>query len=94
MVVGMVSRGVGAAGASFRPEGRGRGPVRGIRPGAEPPPERPADDLPHAIRRAAGLVGFHGETIALPSPARATAAARAFAAGNGYLSGLIVDRLA
>jgi len=69
-------------------------PASGTRRGAEPPPERPADDLPHAIRRAAGLVGFHGETVALPSPARATAAARAFAAGNGYLSGLIVDRLA
>jgi hypothetical protein len=94
MVVGTVSRSVGAARASSRAEGRGRGPVRGTRPGAERPAERPADELPHSIRRAAGLVGFHGETIALPSPARATAAARAFAAGNGYLPGLLVDRLA
>jgi hypothetical protein len=30
----------------------------------------------------------------LPSPARAAAAARAFAAGNGFLPGLIVDRFA
>jgi hypothetical protein len=46
------------------------------------------------IRRAAGLEDLHGETIHLSSPARATAAARAFAAGNGYLPGLLVDRLA
>ena len=30
----------------------------------------------------------------LPAGARAAAAARAFAAGNGYLTGLIVDRFA
>lgn len=37
-----------------------------------------------------------GFTVAsdLATPARAVAAARAFAAGNGYLTGLIVDRFA
>jgi hypothetical protein len=37
---------------------------------------------------------FLHETRDLPQPARAAAAARAFASGNGYLTGLIIDRLA
>jgi hypothetical protein len=94
-MVGIVSRSVGAARASSRaPEGRGRGTARAPRPAAEPATGNTADELPRAIRRAAGLEGFQGEAVDLPSPARATAAARAFATGNGYLPGLIVDRLA
>ncbi len=92
-MVGIVLRSAGAERAPFRAGGRAGGAVRAAGTG-EPPAGRPAGELPRAIRRAAGLDGFHGDAIALPSPARATAAARAFAAGNGYLSGLIVDRLA
>lgn len=54
---------------------------------------RRSDDLPRSIRRAAGLDTF-AETVPLAPPARAAAAARAFAAGNGYLPGLLVDRIA
>ena len=90
--------------------GRGRlptpasaaGRAAAARPGTAPPrrrrtaasdrertaaPARPPD-------RAARHQAVPGDAIALASPARAAAAARAFAAGNGYLSGLIVDRLA
>jgi hypothetical protein len=94
MVIGMASRGVGAGWASARAESRGRRAARAARPAAESVVGSTADELPRSIRRAAGLEGFDGEAIDLPSPARATAAARAFATGNGYLTGLIVDRLA
>jgi hypothetical protein len=90
MVIGIVSQSVATGRASVRLDGRKRGPAR-----AEPDPApRSADDLPRSIRRAAGLEDLSGEAIVLAPPARATAAARAFAAGNGYLPGLIVDRLA
>ena len=49
---------------------------------------------PRAARRAAGLEDILCDDAPLPSSSRATAAARAFAAGNGYLAGLIVDRFA
>ena len=94
MVTGIVSRSVGAGRAASRAEQRGRTGARPRGPAADRSEQRPPDELPRSIRRAAGLEGFAGEAIALPSPARATAAARAFAAGNGYLPGLIVDRLA
>ncbi len=91
-MVGIVLRSAGADRATFRAGGRARAAVR---PGTgEPQAIGMTHELPRAIRRAAGLEGFQGDAIALPSPARATAAARAFAAGNGYLPGLIVDRLA
>ena len=47
----------------------------------------------HRAPRDPETLGF---TVAsdLATPARAVAAARAFAAGNGYLTGLIVDRFA
>ena len=48
--------------------------------GAVPRPARaPLEDIPRP-------------EAPLPAPARAAAAARAFAAGNGYLTGLLVDR--
>ena len=49
---------------------------------------------PRAARRAAQLEDILCDDAPLPSPVRATAAARAFSAGNGYLAGLIVDRFA
>lgn len=58
------------------------GPARrraGLAPGREAPPAAPVE-------------GFT-EAAALPAPGRAASAARAFSAGNGYLSGQIVDRL-
>jgi hypothetical protein len=90
-MIGIVMRSARAERPSPRTPGRAR--VASAAAG-EKPAGRPPGELPRAIRRAAGLDGFHGEAIALPSPARATAAARAFAAGNGYLPGLLVDRLA
>jgi hypothetical protein len=90
-MIGIVLRSAGAD----RPSLRSGRPRTAPRAGAgDSPASAPPGELPRAIRRAAGLEGFHGDAIALPSPARATAAARAFAAGNGYLPGLIVDRLA
>ena len=71
---------------------RPRRPRRPLRDRA-PTPDA-CDPLPHAIRRAAGLEGFAFDPLDLASCTRATAAARAFSAGNGYLPGLIVDRLA
>ncbi len=51
------------------------------RPGPAPRTPRPGlDDLPRAEAPLAG-------------PARIAAAARAFSAGNGYLTGLLVDRI-
>jgi hypothetical protein len=89
-MIGIVLRSAGAE----RPSLRSGRPRAAVRPGAGDPPASPPPELPRAIRRAAGLEGFHGDAVALSSPARAAAAARAFAAGNGYLPGLIVDRLA
>ena len=89
MKIGIVSHSVGARAPSrFRPA------PRRPRPADDGPGDEPARELPRSIRRAAGLEGFADEPIALPAPVRATAAARAFSAGNGYLPGLIVDRLA
>lgn len=95
VVVGGVSRGVVAGRNASRAEARRRG--------APAPARQPVLDvctgdcearaLPRSIRRAAGLETFADPEIALAAPARAAAAARAFSAGNGYLSGLIVDRL-
>ena len=93
MVIGIVSRSVGAGRASCRTAGRGGPAVRG-RPAAERPACDAADPLPRSIRRAAGLEGFAFDPLDLAACTRATAAARAFSAGNGYLPGLIVDRLA
>jgi hypothetical protein len=90
MIIDIVSQSAGAARASCR--GRPRSLWPRAWGSAHPEPSR--EELPRSLQRAAGLVGFHGETVALASPARAAAAARAFAAGNGYLPGLIVDRLA
>jgi hypothetical protein len=89
MKIGILSQNFAARAPSrFRPAPRRPPPADG-RPG-----DGPAGELPRSIRRAAGLEDFAEEPIALPLPARATAAARAFSAGNGYLPGLIVDRLA
>jgi hypothetical protein len=94
MVFETVSRSIRVAHETSRAQDGGRAPTRGFRQAAERPAGRTADELPHSIRRAIGQVGLYGETVVLSSPARATAAARAFAAGNGYLPGLIVDRIA
>lgn len=95
MVIGIGTRSVGGARASSRPQRRR--PGVGRQPGAPASGPRDAgsgEELPRSIRRAAGLESFADEAIALAPPARAAAAARAFASGNGYLAGLIVDRLA
>jgi hypothetical protein len=55
---------------------------------ASKPPERPA----RAATRP--LEGLQDEATPLAVPTRVTAAARAFSAGNGYLTGLLVDRIA
>jgi hypothetical protein len=89
----IVSAGRGAANAGFA-HGRAA-PLRleHRRETGDPAP-RHAQSRPHDSRRCVGLEDLLCDPAALPSPARATAAARAFSAGNGYLSGLIVDRFA
>jgi len=94
MITGIASRTVGAGRASVQTGNRSRASHRPTRPATVPSEPASPEALPRAIRRAVGLDDICGEAIALPSPARATAAARAFSAGNGYLPGLIVDRLA
>jgi hypothetical protein len=63
------------------------------------PPERPETAAPAAADRVRLLPdrpadGLPPEPTPLPEPVRAAAASRAFASGNGYLAGLIVDRRA
>jgi len=95
MVIGIGMRSVGGARGSARPPRHRPGAGRQARaPAPEPRDAAPADELPRSIRRAAGLETFADTAIALAPPARAAAAARAFSSGNGYLPGLIVDRLA
>lgn len=54
--------------------------------------DRAADAPPRPV--ASGLEGLRWDATPVPASARIIAAARAFAAGNGYLSGQIVDRSA
>ncbi|MFT3972772.1 MAG: hypothetical protein QM699_04800 [Amaricoccus sp.] len=61
---------------------------RGRRPSeAAAPPDRRRK--PPARPLAEGFI----ELVEIPAPGRAAAAARAFSAGNGYVPGLIVDRI-
>ena len=83
-------------------------PARSHRPAladgqaANPRRRRPADPdtRDHASRQRRGGASSGPQPLEfidaadLPAGARAAAAARAFAAGNGYLTGLIVDRFA
>lgn len=48
-----------------------------------------AEGRPRAALHTEGFT----EAAPLPAPGRAMAAVRAFSAGNGYLSGQIIDRL-
>ena len=94
MVAGIVSASIGA-GLSANGGRHRRGRYGTARPvDAEALDVRARDELPRSIRRAVAPEGFQDPPVALAAPARATAAARAFSAGNGYLPGLIVDRLA
>jgi hypothetical protein len=54
--------------------------------------DRAADTPPRPV--ASGLEDLRWDGTPVPAPARVVAAARAFAAGNGYLPGQIVDRSA
>ncbi|MFO1140947.1 MAG: hypothetical protein U1E59_00930 [Amaricoccus sp.] len=96
MIASIGSRFVAGA-AACRPGLSNRSGAAGRRPpqpAAEPAPERERAPRPGAGARRPDAQGFAEDPVALASPARAVAAARAFAAGNGYLSGLLVDRLA
>lgn len=53
---------------------------------------RPEDADPDVARRHPRNEGLLEATY-IPAPGRAVAAARAFSAGNGYLSGQVVDRI-
>ncbi len=69
------------------------------RPGAAPPPRprpRPTPNRPTTARAAAPRASTPSSATGRPPPAAGLAAdaARGFSAGNGYLTGLIVDRLA
>ncbi|MFO1207672.1 MAG: hypothetical protein U1E40_00455 [Amaricoccus sp.] len=97
MIAGIGSRTVGAGGPAGRPGLSGRARDAGRRrpqPAAGPDLERESAPRPRAGARRPAADGFAEDPIALASPARAAAAARAFAAGNGYVTGLVVDRLA
>ncbi len=91
----IVAAGQAAGNAGFA--GRPQGPARAAPPRRAPPPEREPQDRgtrPGAQRRGPALDDFARDPEPLPLGARTAAAARAFSAGNGYLSGLLVDRLA
>lgn len=90
MRIGQVAPGVRTGQPPAAPLRRPRArPVRQS-PGDTPRPDEAA--ARHA-RPGPGLETFAEPPIDLASPARAAATARAFSAGNGYLAGLIVDRL-
>jgi hypothetical protein len=83
--------------------GRGDGTGRRTGPcparGRTAPPRRPPEEAqpaprpePAPRRARAPLEEIQRPPAPLPAAARAAAAARAFAAGNGYLTGLLVDR--
>jgi hypothetical protein len=94
MVASIASGGIAAATGRSGPGTRFRAPSRRTRRAgaAEPPPAREAAAPRRAERPAAD--DLDRDEIPLAAPARVAAAARAFAAGNGYLPGLIVDRTA
>lgn len=97
MITSVGSRIVSAGRAPVDARLAGRGGARPRieqRQGAEEPGPRHARSGPQGGPRGAGIGDLLCDPAALPSPARATAAARAFSAGNGFLPGLIVDRFA
>jgi hypothetical protein len=94
-----VARGGWRAGAGGRPPGRAGPGERGGAARRRGPDEARAEQAPRQDARShrtahPGFEDLFCDAVPLPVPARATAAARAFATGNGYLTGLIVDRLA
>lgn len=72
------------------------GPRAGQRAGEGGDRRRRCDRAPDTPPRpiASGLEELRWDGTPVPAPARIVAAARAFAAGNGYLPGQIVDRSA
>jgi len=90
MIAGITGGGVATERGSCRHACQQRlraGRVRSERPAVEKP-KAGADTAPPR----APLEEIQRPPAPLPAPARAAAAARAFSAGNGYLTGLIVDR--
>jgi hypothetical protein len=77
-----------APGARFAPHA---GACR-RRGGGCPAPSRPDAPRSAARRLAQALRDFLGDGVPAPAAARAAEAARGFAAGNGYLTGRMVDR--
>ena len=98
MIARVASSTVSAGAAARDAGGAGRarpGTRKPPRPAAQGEDQRPRAGIPpRGPRRGAGLEDFAREPDPLPVGARAAAAARAFAAGNGFLPGLLVDRLA
>ena len=92
MIVGIRGGGAATVGSDCRHASHGR--FRAARVRAErPAPAEPAAFVGAVTRPArAPLEDIPRPEAPLPAPARAAAAARAFAAGNGYLTGLLVDR--
>ncbi len=96
MILGVAFRVTTAPAASRRPAPAGgqTGNPRRHRP-ADPDRRDPPQGKPWRAATPGGAEATGLPDVAdLPSPLRAAAAERAFAAGNGYLTGLIVDRLA
>ena len=96
MVASIASRGVAAGGGALRSE-LGRTARSASRRAPRRAPDESAARSPTTQPRRTDRHAIDDllcEDAPLPAPARALAAARAFAAGNGYLPGLIVDRLA
>jgi YcdC-like protein len=91
MVASIASRGIAGAGCGRASCARPHAKRRRLRPAEAP---RPAPSARAAAGQRRPIDRLDGDGAPLPAAARAAAAARAFAAGNGYLTGLIVDRLA
>jgi len=93
MIAGITGGGVATERGSCRHACQQRlraGRVRSERPAVEKPKAGADPSPPRAPRPP--LEDIQRPPAPLPAPARAAAAARAFSAGNGYLTGLIVDR--
>ena len=93
MIAGIGGSGLTRGEGTCRQAGTARlraGRGRGERPAPEQPGLRP-EPAPRSARPP--LDEIQRPPAPLPAPARAAAAARAFAAGNGYLTGLLVDRI-
>jgi hypothetical protein len=91
MIAGIARSGLTRGEGTCRHAGGAR--PRPARARTERPPQEQAcrSEAPPRSARAP-LDDIERPPAPLPAPARAAAAARAFAAGNGYLTGLLVDR--